>query len=46
MIGSGILVMNKPQGFTSFDVIGTLVGCSVITAGINLIHLGCSPWLL
>jgi hypothetical protein len=27
-------------------VIGVLVGCSVITAGINLIYLGCSPWLL
>lgn len=26
MIGSGILVMNKPQGFTSFDVIGKLRG--------------------
>ena len=27
-------------------VIGVLVGCSVITAGINLIYLGCSPWIL
>ena len=26
MIDSGILVMNKPQGFTSFDVIGKLRG--------------------
>ena len=26
MIESGILVMNKPQGFTSFDVIGKLRG--------------------
>lgn len=26
MIGSGILVMDKPQGFTSFDVIGKLRG--------------------
>jgi len=26
MIGSGVLVMNKPEGFTSFDVIGKLRG--------------------
>lgn len=38
-----IVIMNPVLGL---DVIGTLVGCSVITAGINLIHLGCSPWLL
>ena len=38
-----VLILNPVFGL---DVIGTLVGCSVITAGINLIHLGCSPWLL
>ena len=38
-----VLILNPVIGL---DVIGTLVGCSVITAGINLIHLGCSPWLL
>lgn len=26
MIGSGVLIMDKPQGFTSFDVIGKLRG--------------------
>ena len=27
-------------------VIGVLIGCGVITAGVNLIYLGCSPWIL
>ena len=40
----GIIVILNPM--LGFGVIGVLVGCSVITAGINLIYLGCSPWLL
>ena len=38
-----ILILNPVLGL---GLIGVLVGCSVITAGINLIYLGCSPWLL
>jgi len=27
-------------------VIGVLIGCGVIAAGVNLIYLGCSTWIL
>ena len=27
-------------------ILGVLIGCGVITAGVNLIYLGCSPWIL
>ena len=40
----GFAVILNPM--LGLGVIGVLVGCSVITAGINLIYLGCSPWLL
>ena len=40
----GLIVILNPM--LGLSVIGVLVGCSVITAGINLIYLGCSPWLL
>ena len=40
----GLIVILNPM--LGLGVIGVLVGCSVITAGINLIYLGCSPWLL
>ena len=40
---SVIVILNPMLGL---GVIGVLVGCSVITAGINLIYLGCSPWIL
>ena len=40
----GIIVILNPM--LGLGVIGVLVGCSVITAGINLIYLGCSPWIL
>ena len=40
----GIIVILNPM--LGLGIIGVLVGCSVITAGINLIYLGCSPWLL
>lgn len=36
------LILNPVIGL---GVVGTLIGCSVITAGVNLIYLGCSPWL-
>ena len=31
---------------TGLGVIGVLIGFGVITAGVNLIYLGCSPWIL
>ena len=40
----GIIVILNP--ILGLGVIGVLVGCSVITAGVNLIYLGCSPWPL
>ena len=40
----GIIVICKPM--LGLGVIGVLLGCSVITAGVNLIYLGCSPWIL
>lgn len=40
----GIAVILNPA--LGLGVMGVLVGCSVITAGLNLIYLGCSPWLL
>ena len=40
----GIIVILNPM--LGLGVIGVLVGCSVITAGVNLIYLGCSPWIL
>ena len=40
----GIIVIINP--FLGLGVIGVLVGCSIITAGINLIYLGSSLWLL
>ena len=40
----GLIVILNPM--LGLGVIGVLVGCSVITAGVNLIYLGCSPWLL
>ena len=40
----GVIVILNPM--LGLGVIGVLVGCSVITAGINLIYLGCSPWIL
>ena len=40
----GIIVILNPM--LGLGVIGVLVGCSVITAGVNLIYLGCSPWPL
>jgi len=40
----GIIVILNPM--LGLGVIGVLVGCSVITAGINLIFLACSPWIL
>ena len=41
---SGVIVILNPM--LGLGVIGVLVGCSVITAGINLIFLACSPWIL
>ena len=40
----GIIVILNP--LLGLGVIGVLVGCSIITAGVNLIYLGSSPWLL
>ena len=40
----GIIVILNPM--LGLGVIGVLVGCSVITAGVNLIYLGCSSWIL
>ena len=40
----GLIVIFNPM--LGLGVIGVLVGCSVITSGINLIYLGYSPWLL
>ena len=40
----GVIVILNPM--LGLGVIGVLVGCSVITAGINLIFLACSPWIL
>ncbi len=40
----GLSVILNPM--LGLGVIGVLVGCSVITADINLICLGCGPWLL
>lgn len=39
----GIIVILNP--ILSLGVIGGLIGCSVITAGINLVYLGISPWM-
>ena len=46
MLGSNwwiALILNPMLGL---GVIGVLIGCGVITAGVNLIYLGCSPWIL
>ena len=40
----GVIVILNPM--LGLGVIGVLIGCSVITAGVNLIYLGCSPWIL
>ena len=40
----GVIVILNPM--LGLGVIGVLIGCGVITAGINLIYLGCSPWIL
>ena len=40
----GIIVILNPM--LGLGVIGVLVGCSIVTAGISLICLGSSPWLL
>ncbi len=40
----GIVVILNPR--LGLGVIGVLIGCSVITAGVNLIYLGCNPWFL
>ena len=40
----GVIVILNPM--LGLGVIGVLVGCSVITAGVNLIFLACSPWIL
>ncbi len=44
MIIFGVIVILNPM--LGLGVIGVLIGCGVITAGINLIYLGCSPWIL
>ena len=44
MIIFGVIVILNPM--LGLGVIGVLMGCGVITAGINLIYLGCSPWIL
>ena len=38
-----IVILNPMLGL---GVIGVLIGCGVVTAGVNLIYLGCSPWIL
>ena len=38
-----IVILNPMMGL---GMIGVLIGCGVITAGVNLIYLGCSPWIL
>ena len=40
----GVIVILNPV--LGLGVIGVLIGCGVITAGVNLIYLGCSPWIL
>ena len=40
----GVIVILNPM--LGLGVIGVLIGCGVITAGVNLIYLGCSPWIL
>ena len=40
----GVIVILDPM--LGLGVIGVLIGCGVITAGVNLIYLGCSPWIL
>ena len=40
----GVIVILNPM--LGLGVIGVLIGFGVITAGVNLIHLGCSPWIL
>ena len=40
----GVIVVLNPM--LGLGVIGVLIGCGVITAGVNLIYLGCSPWIL
>ena len=40
----GVIVILNPM--LGLGVIGVLIGCGVITAGVNLIFLGCSPWIL
>ena len=44
MILFGVIVILNPM--LGLGVIGVLIGCGVITAGVNLIYLGCSPWIL
>ena len=40
----GVIVILNPM--LGLGVIGVLIGCGVITAGVNLIYLGCSRWIL
>ena len=40
----GVIVILNPM--LGLGVIGVLIGFGVITAGVNLIYLGCSPWIL
>ena len=40
----GVIVILNPM--LGLGVIGVLIGCGVITAGVNLIYLGCSPRIL
>ena len=40
----GVIIILNPM--LGLGVIGVLIGCGVITAGANLIYLGCSPWIL
>ena len=40
----GVIIILNPM--LGLGVIGVLIGCGVITAGVNLIYLGCSPWIL
>ena len=40
----GVIVILNPM--LGLGVIGELIGFGVITAGVNLIYLGCSPWIL
>ena len=40
----GLVVILNPM--LGLGVIGVLLGCGIITAGVNLIYLGCNPWFL